>query len=299
VTVAERGLNERIAPLIDLRNNQASLNGNRKQAAPGKVQPGISRRTVMADPIELFYWPTPNGWKISIALEEMRLPYTLKPIDIGNGAQFAPAFLKISPNNRMPAITDPDGPGGQPISVFESGAILQYLGRKTGQFYPADERTRVEVDEWLMWQMAGLGPMSGQASHFRVYAPTIEPDPAKTEYGQRRYTNEVNRLYGVLNTRLAARAFVAGDYSIADMAIWPWIRGYKVFGQNIDDFPALKRWFDEVGARPAVAKGVALGEELRKPLPEPGSKEAEARRKALFEQTAQSAAAAAADALKD
>jgi glutathione S-transferase len=242
----------------------------------------------MAAPIDLFYWPTPNGWKISIALEEMGLPYTLRPVNIGTGEQFQPDFLKISPNNRMPAITDPDGPGGQPISVFESGAILQYLGRKTGQFYPTDERARVAVDEWLMWQMAGLGPMSGQASHFRMYAPTIEPDPAKTEYGQKRYTNEVNRLYGVLDRRLADHEYVAGAYSIADMASWPWIRGHAVFGQNLDEFPNLKRWYEAINARPAVQAGAALGAELRKAVPPPNSPEAEAHRKALFGQTAAS-----------
>lgn len=247
----------------------------------------------MPAPIDLFYWPTPNGWKISIALEEMGLPYTMVPVNIGAGEQFKPDFLAISPNNRMPAIRDPEGPDGQPISVFESGAILQYLGRKTGQFYPAEERARVEVEEWLMWQMAGLGPMSGQASHFRVYAPTIEPDPAKVAYGQTRYTNEVNRLYGVLDRRLEGREFVAGAYSIADMAVWPWIRGYAIFGQNLDEFPNVKRWFDDIGARPAVQRGQALGADLRKPPPEPGSKEAEAMRKALFSQTSASTAAAA------
>jgi glutathione S-transferase/GST-like protein len=247
----------------------------------------------MSTPIDLYYWPTPNGWKISIALEEMGLPYTLRPVNIGAGEQFKAEFLAISPNNRMPAIVDHDGPGGQPISVFESGAILQYLGRKSGQFYPTDERARVEVDEWLMWQMAGLGPMSGQASHFRVYAPNLEPDHSKIEYGQKRYTNEVNRLYGVLDRRLAERPFVAGVYSVADFAIWPWIKGHAIFGQNLDDFQNLKRWYEDVGARPAVQRGAALGAELRKPPPEPGSKEAEAHRQALFGQTAQSTKAAA------
>ncbi len=242
----------------------------------------------MTTPIDLYYWPTPNGWKISIALEEMGLPYAMVPVNIGTGEQFKPDFLAISPNNRMPAIVDHNGPGGESIGVFESGAILQYLGRKTGQFYPADERARVEVDQWLMWQMAGLGPMSGQASHFRMYAPTIEPDASKIEYGQKRYTNEVNRLYGVLDRRLADRAYVAGAYSIADFAIWPWIKAHAVFGQNLDDFAHVKRWFEEMGARPPVIKGAALGAELRQPLPEPGSKEAQERSKALFGQTAQS-----------
>jgi GSH-dependent disulfide-bond oxidoreductase len=171
--------------------------------------------------IELYYWPTPNGWKISVALEEMGLPWLLKPVNIGAGEQFAPDFLRISPNNRMPAIVDPDGPGGAPVSVFESGAILQYLARKTGLFHGDTERARIAVDEWLMWQMGGLGPMSGQASHFRLYAPALVDDPKLLEYGQTRYTNEVNRLYGVMERELEKKPFLAGDYSIADMACWP------------------------------------------------------------------------------
>src|SRR5436190_12668563 len=161
-------------------------------------------------PIELYYWPTPNGWKISIMLEEVGLPYTLQPVNIGKGDQFKPAFLAISPNNRMPAIVDPSGPGDQPISIFESGAIMQYLGRKSGKFYPADERGRVEVDQWLFWQVGGLGPMAGQAHHFRAYARESIP------YAVARYVDEVHRLYGVMNRRLADRAFLAGKYSIAD-----------------------------------------------------------------------------------
>lgn len=211
-------------------------------------------------PIELYYWPTPNGWKISIMLEETGLPYEVRFVDIGKGEQFKPEFLSISPNNRMPAIVDPDGPDGKPISVFESGAILQYLGRKTGKFYPTDERGRVEVDQWLFWQMGGLGPMAGQAHHFRNYAPE------KIPYGIDRYTNEVNRLYGVLNKRLADREFIAGDYSIADMASVGWIKPYKNQGQDIEDFPHLKRWFETVMARPAVVKGMALGQERRSNL---------------------------------
>jgi GSH-dependent disulfide-bond oxidoreductase len=234
------------------------------------------------DPIELYYWPTPNGWKISVALEEMGLPYVMKPVNIGKGEQFDPAFLKFSPNNRMPAIIDPAGPGGAPIGVFESGAILQYLGRKTGQFYPSDERARVAVDEWLMWQMAGLGPMSGQASHFRIYAPNLVDDDAKIAYGRERYTNEVTRLYGVMDRRLTEMPYLAGDYSIADMACFPWVRGWQLFGQNLDDFAHLKRWFDDIGARPAVVTGCALGADLRQPPPPPGSKEAEEMRKTLF-----------------
>ena len=208
-------------------------------------------------PIELYYWPTPNGFKVTIMLEECGLPYEIKPININTGEQFAPSFLKIAPNNRMPAIVDPNGPGGQPISVFESGAILQYLGRKTGKFYPVEERARVAVEEWLFWQMGGLGPMAGQAHHFRNYAPE------KIEYGINRYTNEVNRLYGVMNKRLADYKYFAGDFSIADMAIYPWVRPYKNQGQDLAEFPHLDAWFKRVQARPAVAIGVKVAEELR------------------------------------
>jgi len=211
----------------------------------------------MTAPIELYYWPTPNGHKISIMLEELGVPYEVKYVNIGRGEQFEPDFLKISPNNRMPAIIDPDGPGGAPISVFESGAILQYLGRKYGKFYPADERRRVEVDQWLFWQMGGLGPMAGQAHHFRQYAPE------KIEYGINRYTNEVNRLYGVMNKRLADRDYLAGDYSIADMASIGWVRSYENQGQDLDDFPNLKRWFEAVLVRPAVQRGIEVGKEER------------------------------------
>src|ERR1700754_2582585 len=190
-------------------------------------------------PIELYYWPTPNGWKISIMLEECGLPYVVRPVDISKGEQFSPHFLAISPNNRMPAIVDPQGPGGRPISVFESGAILQYLGRKSGRFYPADERARVEVDQWLFWQMGGLGPMAGQTHHFRHYAPQMLLDQRHLAYSVARYTNETNRLYGVLNKRLADRPFVAGDYSIADMAAYPWIVPYERQGQELDGFSNL------------------------------------------------------------
>jgi GSH-dependent disulfide-bond oxidoreductase len=203
-------------------------------------------------PIELYYWPTPNGWKISIMLEECRLPYTIRPLDISKGEQFAPAFLKISPNNRMPAIVDPDGPDGRPISVFESGAILQYLGRKTGKLYPRNERARVAVDEWLFWQMGGLGPMAGQAIHFRRYAP--EPIP----YALARYTDEVNRLYGVMNARLAQDEFLAGRYSIADIACVGWVRLAERQGQDLAQFPHVKRWFETIRARPAVKRAFAI-----------------------------------------
>ncbi len=211
----------------------------------------------MTQPIELHYWPTPNGWKISIMLEELGVPYAVKYVNISKGEQFEPDFLKIAPNNRMPAIIDPEGPDGQPISVFESGAILQYLGRKYGRFYPTDERARVEVDQWLFWQMGGLGPMAGQANHFRNYAPE------KIQYGIDRYTNEVNRLYGVMNRRLADRPYLAGEYSIADMACIGWVNQYEGAGQNLDDFPHLKRWFEAVKARPAVQKGLDVGKEER------------------------------------
>lgn len=208
-------------------------------------------------PIDLYYWPTPNGWKISIMLEECGLPYTVHPVNIGKGDQFKPEFLAISPNNRMPAIVDPDGPDGQPISVFESGAILQYLGRKTGQFYPTSERARVEVDQWLFWQMGGLGPMAGQTHHFRIYAPE------KIDYAINRYTNETNRLYGVMNKRLADREFLAGDYSIADMACVGWAKLWERQGQTIDAFPHLKRWLETVLARPAVQRGLGVNAEDR------------------------------------
>ncbi|HEX2337719.1 MAG TPA: glutathione S-transferase N-terminal domain-containing protein [Hyphomicrobiaceae bacterium] len=208
-------------------------------------------------PIELHYWPTPNGHKITIMLEECGLAYEIKPVNIGRGDQFKPEFLVIAPNNRMPAIVDPNGPGGKPISVFESGAILQYLGRKTGKFYPTDERHRVDVEQWLFWQMGGLGPMAGQAHHFRNYAPE------KITYGIDRYTNEVNRLYGVMDTQLRDRPYLAGEYSIADMASYPWVRPYKNQGQDIAEFPNLEKWYQRMHDRPAVAKAVKIGEELR------------------------------------
>lgn len=211
----------------------------------------------MSMPIELYYWPTPNGWKISIALEELALPYKVKFINIGKGDQFASEFLKIAPNNRMPAIIDPDGPDGAPISVFESGAILQYLGRKTGKLYPTDERMRVEVEEWLMWQMGGLGPMAGQAHHFRLYAPD------QIDYAIARYTNECNRLYGVMNKRLEGRQWLAADqYTIADIACIGWISRHERQAQNLDDFPNLKRWYAAVRARPAVERGMAVAQQL-------------------------------------
>jgi len=216
--------------------------------------------TEQKNPIELHYWPTPNGYKISIYLEEAGIPYEVHYVNIGKGDQFKPEFLKISPNNRMPAIIDPEGPGGEPISVFESGAILQYLGRKFGKFYPSDERARVEVEQWLFWQVGGLGPMAGQAHHFRNYSKE------KIEYAIKRYTDECNRLYGVMDKRLADREFLAGDYSIADMACVGWVRSYEGQGQDLNDFPNLKRWFETLMARPAVQRGIAVGQEMRKPM---------------------------------
>ena len=220
----------------------------------------------MTAPIELYYWPTPNGWKISIALEEMGLPYNLHLVDIGAGDQFDPDFLRIAPNNRMPAIVDPEGPDGAPISIFESGAILQYLARKTGRFYGATERERVAVDQWLMWQMGGLGPMAGQAHHFLKYAPALTP-PQDLPYAKDRYRAEVARLYGVLDRQLARHRHVAGDfYSIADMAIWGWASLWEGQEQTLDDKPNMKRWLDEVGARPAVQRGRALAADKRSNL---------------------------------
>lgn len=228
----------------------------------------------MGDAIDLFYWPTPNGWKISIALEEFGLPYNVHLVDIGKGDQFDPEFLKISPNNRMPAIVDPKGPDGAPISIFESGAILQYLARKTGRFYGASERERCLVDQWLMWQMGGVGPMAGQAHHFLKYAPLMDP-PQDLPYPKDRYRSEVGRLYRVLDSQLAEREFVAGDYSIADMAIWPWASLWEGQQQILDDKPHLSRWLDTVGARPAVQAGRALAAELRKePKADPRAQDA-------------------------
>ncbi len=235
-------------------SKSAKLKAKTGRAAKATPKTKTFKRTPRrVRPIELYYWPTPNGWKISIMLEELGLPYEVRPIDISKGDQFSPHFLAISPNNRIPAIVDPDGPGGKPISVFESGAILQYLGRKTGKFYPRDERARVAVEEWLFWQMGGLGPMAGQANHFRNYAPE------KIGYGIDRYTNEVNRLFGVMNTRLARHEFLAGRYSIADMACVGWVRLAERMGQNLAaDFPHLKRWFEAVRARPAVKRAFAI-----------------------------------------
>ncbi len=221
----------------------------------------------MAQPIDVHYWPTPNGWKVTIMLEELGVPYNVIPVNIGTGEQFKPGFLKISPNNRMPAIVDPEPlGGGAPLAIFESGAILEYLAEKYGQFMPKDTRGKYDVLQWLYWQMANLGPNSGQANHFRNYASE------KIGYGIDRYTNEVNRLYGVMNIQLADHEFLAGDYSIADMASWPWVILYERMGQNLNEFPHLKRWIDAVGARPAVVKGKAVGQEIRAEMSEEAKK---------------------------
>ncbi len=215
--------------------------------------------------IELHYWPTPNGWKITIALEEMGLPYAVHYVNIGRGEQFAADFLKIAPNNRMPAITDPEGPDGAPVSIFESGAILMYLARKSRSFYGETERDRIAVEQWLMWQMGGLGPMAGQAHHFLKYAPVLDP-PQDLSYAKDRYRAEVARLYAVMDRRLAEAEFLAGDfYSIADMASYGWASLWEGQQQTLDDKPNLARWLAGIGARPAVQRGVAVGIERRKP----------------------------------
>lgn len=209
--------------------------------------------------IDLYYWTTPNGHKILIFLEEARVPHRILPVNISKGEQFEPEFLRISPNNRIPAIVDnAPSDGGEPISVFESGAILQYLAEKTGQFLPTDVRGRVEVMHWLFWQVGGLGPMAGQNHHFVQYAPE------RFAYATKRYVNETNRLYGVLNKRLANRDYIAGDYSIADMAAYPWIVPHKRQQQNLSQFPHLKRWFETIRARPPVMRAYDRAREVNK-----------------------------------
>ncbi len=225
--------------------------------------------------IDLYYWPTPNGHKITLFLEEAGLPYTIKPVDIGKGEQFQPEFLAFSPNNRMPAIIDhAPADGGAPLSVFESGAILLYLANKTGRFFGADVRQKVEVNQWLMWQMAGLGPMTGQYGHFNVYAP--EPIP----YAIERYTREVQRLLGVLDRRLAGRDFIAGDeYTIADMAAWPWINPYAKAPLDLEPYPDLRRWHAAIAARPATQRAYALTQQVN---PDAGKPLGEEERRQLF-----------------
>jgi GSH-dependent disulfide-bond oxidoreductase len=211
--------------------------------------------------IDVFSWPTPNGHKVHIMLEECGLPWRAIPVNIGAGDQFKPEFLAISPNNKIPAITDPDGPDGEPISLFESGAILVYLAAKTGKFLPRGDRAKYEVLQWLMFQMGGVGPMLGQAHHFRMYAPE------KIEYAIDRYTNEAKRLYGVIDKRLSRSRFLGGAaYSIADIATFPWLRSWQNQGVVLEDYPHLKAWFDGIAARPAVQRGVQVMAELRKPV---------------------------------
>ena len=210
--------------------------------------------------IDLYYAPTPNGWKISIMLEEAGMEYKVIPVNLGAGDQFKPEFLKISPNNRMPVIVDSDGPGGEEISVFESGAILMYLGEKSGKFFPQSDKERIKVLEWLFWQIGGLGPMAGQVSHFVNYAPNF---PGDHSYSEKRYKNEYDRLLGVMNMVLEERDFLAGEYSIADMASFPWVTAYKRYEVDLDSFKNVRRWFDEIKSRPAVRKGMDVGKENR------------------------------------
>ena len=233
----------------------------RKRVKKAPLRSGATGRKARkpAKPIALYYWSTPNGHKISIMLEELAMYYEVHFVDITKGEQFAPAFLKISPNNRIPAIVDPAGPGGRPISVFESGAILQYLGRKYGRFYPQDERARVQVEEWLFWQVGGLGPMAGQANHFRNYAKEDLP------YAKQRYTDEVHRLLGVMNKRLSTRKYLAGTYSIADIACWSWVLSASKY-TDLAEFTHLAAWKDRIGARKAVERAKSLGADRRKPI---------------------------------
>ena len=218
--------------------------------------------------IDVYSWATPNGHKVHIMLEECGLPYKAIPVDIGAGDQFRPDFLKISPNNKIPAIVDPEGPDGKPISVFESGAILVYLAARTGRFLPATDRERYEVLQWLMFQMGSVGPMLGQAHHFRMYAPQ------KLQYAIDRYTNEAKRLYGVIDKRLSESRWLGGrEYSIADIATFPWLRSWERQGIVLEEYPNVKRWFDTIAARPAVQRGVQVLADLRKPITDDKARE--------------------------
>jgi GST-like protein len=234
------------------------------QSGHYRVKPNEANLTM----IDVFSWPTPNGHKVHIMLEECGLPYRAIPVNIGSGDQFKPEFLAISPNNKIPAITDPDGPDGQPISLFESGAILVYLAGKTGRFLPQDVRGRYEVLQWLMFQMGGVGPMLGQNHHFRQYAPE------KLPYAIDRYTNEARRLYGVIDRRLARSKWLGGpEYSIADIATWPWLRNWKNQGVELSDYPHLSRWYQAIEERPAVQRGVKVLADLRKPITDDKARE--------------------------
>ena len=210
--------------------------------------------------IDLYYAPTPNGWKITIMLEECSLPYRIIPVNLGKGDQFKPEFLAISPNNRMPVIVDDDGPQGEKISVFESGAILLYLGEKTGKFLPSHQIDRIKVLEWLFWQVGGLGPMAGQVSHFVNYAPNF---PGDHSYSEKRYKNEYDRLLGGMDNILSKREYLAGDYSVADMASFPWVTAYKRYEVDLNKFKEVRRWFDTMKNRPAVRKGMDVGKDER------------------------------------
>jgi len=238
--------------------------------------------------IDLYYAPTPNGWKITIMLEECSLPYRIIPVNLGKGDQFKPEFLTISPNNRMPAIVDDDGPQGKEISIFESGAILLYLGEKTGKFLPANPVERIKVLEWLFWQVGGLGPMAGQVSHFVNYAPNF---PGDHSYSEKRYKNEYDRLLGVMNNILSEREYLAGDYSVADMASFPWVTAYKRYEVDLNKFIEVRRWFDTMKNRPAVRKGMDAGKEARNF----GQKPTKESLKIMFQQDSNSIAKAAAE----
>ncbi len=230
----------------------------------------------MNKPIDLYFWPTPNGWKIPIMLEELGLEYNVIPVDISKGDQFTDWYKAVSPNSKMPAIIDHDGPGGAAISIFESGAILQYLARKTGKLYGKTERERIEIDQWLFWQVGGIGPMAGQAHHFLVYAPKFDP-PQDIAYAKDRYRNEVARLYKVLDTQLAGKEYMLGDYSIADIATWGWVSLWARQQQDIDAIPNVKAWLGRMKARPAVQAGRAVLSENR-----PDDKKELIRKSAMF-----------------
>jgi len=238
--------------------------------------------------IDLYYAPTPNGWKITIMLEECSLPYRIIPVNLGKGDQFKPEFLTISPNNRMPAIVDDDGPQGKEISIFESGAILLYLGEKTGKFLPANPVERIKVLEWLFWQVGGLGPMAGQVSHFVNYAPNF---PGDHSYSEKRYKNEYDRLLGVMNNILSEREYLAGDYSVADMASFPWVTAYKRYEVDLNKFIEVRRWFDTMKNRLAVRKGMDVGKDARNF----GQKPTKESLKMMFQQDSNSIAKAAAE----
>ena len=238
--------------------------------------------------IDLYYAPTPNGWKITIMLEECSLPYRIIPVNLGKGDQFKPEFLAISPNNRMPVIVDDDGPKGEKISVFESGAILLYLGEKTGKFLPSLQIDRIKVLEWLFWQVGGLGPMAGQVSHFVNYAPNF---PGDHSYSEKRYKNEYDRLLGVMNNILSEREYLAGDYSVADMASFPWVTAYKRYEVDLNKFIEVRRWFDTMKNRPAVRKGMDVGKNEQTF----GQKQTKKSLKMMFQQDSDSIAKAVAE----